>query len=70
MQNSGVYLNNNDDGPGRPIQLIKVKPYGKIEVDETALDIIGNCDLPVGFCCVAGKYRTGKSFLLNKLLKL
>lgn len=25
---------------------------------------------PVGFVCLAGKYRTGKSFLLNKLLNL
>ena len=25
---------------------------------------------PVGFVCLAGKYRTGKSFLLNKLLGL
>jgi GTPase Era involved in 16S rRNA processing len=24
----------------------------------------------VGFCSLAGKYRTGKSFLLNKLLGL
>lgn len=35
-----------------------------------ALDIICSCDLPVGFACLAGKYRTGKSFLLNKLLYL
>ena len=26
--------------------------------------------MPVGFVCLAGKYRTGKSFLLNKLLML
>jgi protein tyrosine/serine phosphatase len=45
-------------------------PNGKIEVDQTAINLIGNCDLPVGFCCIAGKYRTGKSFLLNRLLKL
>lgn len=35
-----------------------------------ARDIIAACDLPVGFVCLAGKYRTGKSFLLNKLLYL
>ena len=26
--------------------------------------------MPVGFACLCGKYRTGKSFLINKLLKL
>jgi hypothetical protein len=57
-------------GPGRPIQLIRIRPYGQIEVDQAALEIITNCERPVGFCCLAGKYRTGKSFLLNRLLKL
>lgn len=70
MQGSGIYNNLDDNIPGRPIQLIRIRPYGKIEVDQNALDLISNCDMPVGFCCVAGKYRTGKSFLLNKLLKL
>lgn len=72
FEDSELSLGNNnfDNGPGRAIQLVKMKPYGKIEVDQDALDLISQCDLPVGFCCIAGKYRTGKSFLLNKLLKL
>jgi protein tyrosine/serine phosphatase len=70
MQQEGGYNNVQDNSPGRPIQLIRIKGNGKIEVDQTALDIISNCDMPVGFCCVAGKYRTGKSFLLNRILKL
>lgn len=71
MQGSGIYNTFDDNSPGRPIQLIRIGKYDqKIEVDQTALDIISNCDGSVGFCCVAGKYRTGKSFLLNKLLKI
>lgn len=55
---------------GYPIQLVKIRPSGKIEIEEKALQIISECDLPVGFVAVVGKYRTGKSFLLNKLLYL
>lgn len=57
-------------GPGEAIQLIKVRPYGQIEIDQQALEIISDCPMPVGFACLCGKYRTGKSFLLNKLMKL
>lgn len=70
MQGSGVYNDYGDSSSEKPIQLIRIRPHGEIEVDQGALDLISNCDLPVGFCCVAGKYRTGKSFLLNKLLRL
>ena len=55
---------------GYPIQLIRIRPSGKIEIDEKALEVISSCDLPVGFVALIGKYRTGKSFLLNKLLFL
>lgn len=56
---------------GRPLQLIKVdKQTSKFSlVKETAQELsgyVGN----VGFCCLAGKYRGGKSFLLNRLLDL
>jgi hypothetical protein len=67
---SNVFEGGEAGGPGRAVQLIRMRPYGQIEVDQTALEIITNCERPVGFCCLAGKYRTGKSFLLNRLLKL
>jgi hypothetical protein len=41
-----------------------------IELDEKALDIIAECDLPVGFVTFVGKYRIGKSCLLNRMLGL
>ena len=59
----------NEEG-GEPIQLVRIKPSQQVEVNPQALDLISECDLPVGFVCLAGKYRTGKSFLLNKLLYL
>ena len=63
--------NGNMNEQGQPIQLIQIRPSGKINVDERALDIIAQCDdAPVGFVCLVGKYRGGKSFLLNKLLFL
>lgn len=55
---------------GEPVQLIRIRASGKVEIDPKALDIIAGCDMPVGFVTLAGKYRTGKSFLLNKLLYL
>ena len=39
-------------------------------MDPKALDIIAECDLPVGFVTLVGKYRIGKSSLLNRLLNL
>ena len=53
---------------GEAIQLIKIKPSGQIEISDKGLDVIANCDLPVGFVSLVGKYRTGKSFLMNQLL--
>jgi len=51
--------------------LLEIKPNGKVELNNEALDIIASYnDKPVGFVALVGKYRTGKSFLLNKLLFL
>jgi len=50
---------------------LEIKPNGKVQVNDEALDIIASYnDKPVGFVALVGKYRTGKSFLLNKLLFL
>ena len=70
MSQGEACANFNDNKPGEPLQLIKIRPYGKVEISQEALDIINSCDLPVGFACLCGKYRTGKSFLMNKLLRL
>jgi hypothetical protein len=35
---------------------------------EEAIDILKNIDGPIGLVAVAGMYRTGKSYLLNRML--
>lgn len=50
--------------------MVRIRPNGAVELDEGALELISMYNKPVGFVCLAGKYRTGKSFLLNKLLDL
>lgn len=52
------------------MQLIRIKEDGKIEVNEEALNLIAQYNLPVGFVSLVGKMRTGKSCLLNRLLQL
>ena len=53
-----------------PIQLVKNSKDGEFAVNMAAIDLINSYDQPVALVCLAGKYRTGKSFLLNKLMKL
>ena len=52
------------------MQLIRIRQDGKIEVNEEALNLIAQYNLPVGFVSLVGKMRTGKSCLLNRLLQL
>jgi hypothetical protein len=52
------------------IQLLKLLPNGKFEINFDAIDLINSYNKPIGIVCLAGKYRTGKSFLLNKLLEI
>lgn len=37
-------------------------------VSKEAREFLSRIDEPVGVICVAGKYRTGKSFLLNRVI--
>lgn len=60
-----------DCAEGEAIQIVSYDPRSRQFVlnDEgvnVLLEYAGN----VGFVCIAGKYRTGKSFLMNKLLGL
>lgn len=45
-------------------KLIELK-NGKLAVNINGIDVIKKCKGPIGVIAVAGKYRTGKSFLLN-----
>ncbi len=51
-----------------PLPLIVDDNHGKISVVKETYDIIGNIDKPVMVVAVAGIYRTGKSYLMNRLM--
>ena len=50
------------------LQLISVTPGGALELNQDALAIIRNVPKPVAIVGVAGQYRTGKSYLLNRVI--
>lgn len=52
----------------KPIQFIKIDKEGRCELTQQAEEIISEIDCNLGVICVAGLYRTGKSYLLNRLL--
>lgn len=58
------------ESSGRPIQLIKIDRNGKISIGVEALEIICSYNEPIGFVSLAGKTRTGKSCLLNRMLHI
>lgn len=42
--------------------------YLEFEINPDAAEIISSLTGPIGICSVAGMYRTGKSYLLNRIL--
>ena len=50
------------------ILLIEIDDKGKCNLNKDALSIIETIEQPISAICVAGPYRTGKSFLLNRLI--
>ena len=52
----------------RPIVFIETDEKGGYRVNQEALDILATIKKPVSVVSVVGKYRTGKSFLLNRIL--
>ena len=56
---------------GEPLQLVKFdRNTGQFTLEPEAVKMLSAVSGNVGFCSLAGKYRTGKSFLLNQLLCL
>lgn len=56
---------------GEPLQLVKFdRNTGEFNIEAKAAQVLSAVQGNVGFCSLAGKYRTGKSFLLNQLLCL
>jgi len=52
----------------RPIQLVSVNSAGVFSINPEALEMIRSIKKKIAIVSVAGKYRTGKSFLLNRLI--
>jgi len=52
----------------RPICMISIDPSGNFLLQQEALTIIKNIKKKLAVITIAGQYRTGKSFLLNRLL--
>lgn len=52
----------------QPIPLITVNSDQKLEVNLQALEILNNIEKPLAVVGVAGMYRTGKSYLLNRVI--
>ncbi|XP_053551067.1 guanylate-binding protein 1-like [Bombina bombina] len=52
---------------GGPVCLIMNSTDGKLEVNSDALEILSGISQPVVVVAVVGLYRTGKSYLMNKL---
>lgn len=40
----------------------------EFEINEEAVEFVNKIAGPIGVCSVAGMYRTGKSYLLNRML--
>ena len=56
---------------GQPLQLVRMLNNRSFEVVPETLEFLRDTiDGGIAFCSIVGKYRTGKSFLLNKLLDL
>ena len=55
---------------GKPLQLVKIVNKKFEIVPETINFIKENIEGGLSFCSIVGKYRSGKSFLMNKLLDL
>jgi hypothetical protein len=52
----------------KAIQLIEISPEGDFKVNESAFKFLQSVEGPIVSLGVAGMYRTGKSYLLNKVI--
>ena len=54
---------------GKAISMVNYDPsLGQFVINQEALEVIRNLQNPLGVISVAGMYRTGKSYLLNRML--
>ena len=55
---------------GRPLQLIQLTPQQQFRVVPSTAQALSSLAGPLGVASIVGKYRTGKSSLINRLLGL
>ena len=54
---------------GRALSMVNYDPsLGQFVINPEALEVIRQLQNPIGVISVAGMYRTGKSYLLNRML--
>uniref|UniRef100_A0A8B9TIA3 GB1/RHD3-type G domain-containing protein n=1 Tax=Anas platyrhynchos TaxID=8839 RepID=A0A8B9TIA3_ANAPL len=51
----------------QPLYLVRNGPDGELSADPAALEVLSGIGQPVVVVAIAGPYRTGKSFLMNRL---
>jgi hypothetical protein len=59
-----------DCSDGKALQLVRINENKKFELIEETVNFLKEIDGGVAICSVVGKYRSGKSFLMNKILEL
>eukprot|EP00826_Nyctotherus_ovalis_P004957 TRINITY_DN11100_c0_g1_i11.p1 TRINITY_DN11100_c0_g1~~TRINITY_DN11100_c0_g1_i11.p1 ORF type:complete len:477 (+),score=117.25 TRINITY_DN11100_c0_g1_i11:233-1663(+) len=52
----------------RPIQLFSIAPNGNFVLNREAVNMVRSIKKKIAVVAVAGQYRTGKSYLLNRLI--
>ncbi|XP_058866459.1 guanylate-binding protein 1-like isoform X2 [Acipenser ruthenus] len=60
-------IGNNTVAMPAPVCLIENSSTGQLHVNQQALEILTQIDQPVVVVAIVGLYRTGKSYLMNKL---
>ena len=63
----GLPIYSSEVGEDKAVPLIKLQKKSFV-IEKEAVDLLRQIDKPIAFLCVCGKYRTGKSYLLNKVL--
>mmetsp|Transcript_14228 Transcript_14228/g.13795 ORF Transcript_14228/g.13795 Transcript_14228/m.13795 type:complete len:90 (+) Transcript_14228:20-289(+) len=62
-------MHKSEDFREEPIPLVIFNPDSRLfEINNEAKDFLKKLDGPLGIISVAGMYRTGKSYLLNRML--
>ena len=52
----------------KPIEFIKISSSGKCTITEEAIEMLSKIESNLAVISIAGIYRSGKSYLLNRLL--